>query len=109
MLKAIVRWGVAWPVVIACLVGIKTPCAAADPETDTRRFQIEFETGAIWQGRNEIQIPDSAAGTRFSLVDIQDSTPIVQRRVEATWYLFSATTADILYAVPHISAVIPAA
>ncbi len=86
MLKAIIRRGIAWSAIIACLVGIETPGAAADPETDTRRFQIEFETGAIWQGRNEIHIPDSAVGTRFSLADIQDGTPIVQRRVEATWY-----------------------
>ena len=86
MLKAFIRWGIAWSAIITCLVGIETPAVAADLETDTRRFQIEFETGAIWQGRNEIHIPDSAAGTRFSLADIQDSTPIVQRRVEATWY-----------------------
>jgi hypothetical protein len=86
MLKASVRRAVAWLAVIACLVGSEAPCAAADPETDTRRFQIEFETGSIWQGRNEIHIPDSAAGTRFSLADIQDGTPIVQRRVEATWH-----------------------
>ncbi len=86
MLKAIVKWVIAWSAIITCLVGIEVPGAAADPETYTRRFQIEFETGAIWQGRNEIHIPDLAAGTRFSLVDIQDSTPIVQRRVEATWY-----------------------
>ena len=86
MLKAIVRRGIACSAVITCLVAIETPGAAADPETNTRQFQIEFETGAIWQGRNEIHIPDSAVGTRFSIADIQDSTPIVQRRVEATWH-----------------------
>ncbi len=86
MLTAIVRRAVACSAVIACLVGSAAPCAAADPETGVRRFQIEFETGAIWQSRNEIHIPASAAGTRFSLADIQDGTPIVQRRVEATWH-----------------------
>lgn len=86
MLTAIVRRAVACSAAIACLVGSAVPCAAADPETGARRFQIEFETGAIWQSRNEIHIPDSAAGTRFSLADIQDGTPVVQRRVEATWH-----------------------
>ncbi len=86
MLKVTVRRAVAVSAVIACFVGSEPLCAAADPEPSVRRFQIEFETGAIWQGRNEIHIPDSAVGTRFSLTDIQDSTPIVQRRVEATWY-----------------------
>lgn len=86
MLTVGVRRTVALSAVIVCLLGIEAQPAAADPEADARRFQIEFETGAIWQGRNEIHIPDSSAGTRFSLVDIQDSTPIVQRRVEATWH-----------------------
>lgn len=86
MLKAIVRRAIALSAVMVCLAGIDAPRAAADSETDARRFQIEFETGVIWQGRNEIHIPDSAAGTRFSLADIQDSAPIVQRRVEATWH-----------------------
>ena len=69
----------------AWLLGAAAPFAAADTETEVRRVHLEFETGAIWQGRNEIQIPDTAAGTRFSLADVQDSPPIVQRRVEATW------------------------
>lgn len=49
------------------------------------RFQVEFETGAVWQSRNEIQIPDSADGTRFDLRQLQGSGPEVQRRVELTW------------------------
>lgn len=67
-------------------IGVSLPFAAADTKTEARRVHIEFETGAIWQSRNEIQIPDTIAGTRFSLADIQDSPPIVQRRVEATWH-----------------------
>src|SRR5688500_19918810 len=49
------------------------------------RFQVEFETGAVWQSRNEIHIPDSADGTRFDLRQLQGSGPEVQRRVEVTW------------------------
>ena len=79
------RGVLAYSTIMICLIGIAAPLAAAEPQTESQRFFIEFETGAIWQGRNEIQIPDTVAGTRFSLADIQDSTPIVQRRVEATW------------------------
>ncbi len=86
MCTVVVRRAVVWSAVLVWLIGIEVPRASADLETDARRFQIEFETGAIWQDRNEIHIPDSATGTRFSLADIQDSTPIVQRRVEATWH-----------------------
>ena len=50
-----------------------------------RRFVLEFETGAIWQSRNQIQIPDSADGTRFNLADLQGNGPEAHRRVELTW------------------------
>ena len=83
---AVVKRSLAWLAVIAGMIGAAAPFAAADTQTEWPRFHIEFETGAIWQSRNEIHIPDTAAGTRFSLADIQDSAPSVQRRVEATWY-----------------------
>jgi hypothetical protein len=50
-----------------------------------RRFVLEFETGAIWQSRNQIQVPDSADGTRFDLTDLQGHGPEAHRRVELTW------------------------
>jgi hypothetical protein len=53
---------------------------------EERRFFLEVETGAYWQSRNEIHIPDSAAGTRFSLTDLQGRGPRPQSRVEALWY-----------------------
>ncbi|HET9866806.1 MAG TPA: hypothetical protein VFQ06_05910, partial [Nitrospira sp.] len=58
------------------------PVQAWTPDT---RFQVEFETGAVWQSRNEIHIPDSADGTRFDLRQLQGSGPEIQRRVELTW------------------------
>lgn len=57
----------------------------AETFSPERMFSIEFGTGAVWQSRNEIHIPESAEGTRFSLADLQGSAPNVQRRVEATW------------------------
>ncbi len=54
---------------------------AAPPEYP---FSLEFETGAVWQSRNQIQIPDSSAGTRFALTEIQGNGPEAQRRVELT-------------------------
>ena len=63
-------------------------CAGAAPahawQSDAR-FNVEFETGAVWQSRNEIQIPDSADGTRFDLRRLQGSGPEAHRRVELTW------------------------
>lgn len=85
MLNLAVRRAFICAAATAWLLVVAAPFVAAETETEARRFFIEFETGAIWQGRNEIQIPDTAAGTRFSLTELQDSQAIVQRRVEATW------------------------
>lgn len=85
MLNLAVRRALICAAATAWLLGAAAPFAVADTQAEARRVHIEFETGTIWQGRNEIQIPDTAAETRFSLADIQGSTPIVQRRVEATW------------------------
>ena len=63
-----------------------------------RRFVLEFETGAIWQSRNQIQIPDSADGTRFDLTDLQGNGPGAHRRVELTWNLNHRHSLRFVYA-----------
>jgi len=47
-----------------------------------QRFSLEFETGAVWQSRNHIQIPDNSAGTRFGLTDIYNAarSPLLTAR-----------------------------
>jgi hypothetical protein len=59
---------------------------------------LEFETGAIWQSRNQIQIPDNALGTRFAMTDLQGSGPIAQRRVELTWNMTHRHQLRVVYA-----------
>ncbi len=68
-----------------------------------KRFSVEFETGAVWQSRNEIHIPDSAEGTRFSLADLQGSAPNVQRRVEAIWKVSNRHFLRFVYAPLNFS------
>lgn len=68
-----------------------------------KRFSLEFETGAVWQSRNEIHIPDSAEGTRFSLADLQDRSANVHRRVEATWNILSRHSLRFVYAPLNFS------
>jgi hypothetical protein len=50
------------------------PAAAAESR-ETERFQIEFEAGAVWQTRNEVEIPNDGTATRFSLVELAGSGP----------------------------------
>ena len=63
-----------------------------------RQFVLEFETGAIWQSRNQIQIPDSADGTRFDLRALQGNGPEIHRRIELTWNLNHRHSLRFVYA-----------
>ena len=82
--------------VIWCVVcAIPAMGSASLPD---RRFSLEFETGAVWQSRNEIQIPDNAGGTRFALTDLQGHGPQAQRRVEATWNIAHRHSVRFVYA-----------
>ncbi|UCH85110.1 MAG: hypothetical protein JSW50_05320, partial [Candidatus Latescibacterota bacterium] len=33
---------------------------------DGARFEFELEAGPVWQSRNDVQIPNTEMGTRFS-------------------------------------------
>jgi hypothetical protein len=60
--------------------------AAADPAaTDPPSFQVEIEGGAVWQTSNDVQIPNDASGTRFSLVDVIGEGPWAAGRLYVTW------------------------
>ena len=48
-------------------------------------FVFELEGGAVWQSRNDVQIPNTDAGTRFSLVDLVGNGPWPAVRLYATW------------------------
>jgi hypothetical protein len=46
---------------------------------------IELEGGVLWQTVNDIQIPNSDQGTRFSLVDLAGNGPYPAGRMYITW------------------------
>ena len=50
------------------------------------RFALELESGATWQGYNDVQIPNDAAGTRFSLRELAGPGPWAAGRVYFTWH-----------------------
>lgn len=56
--------------------------AAADEGT---RFVVELEAGAFWQARNDVQIPNTDSGTRFSLEDLTGQGPRSSGRLYLTW------------------------
>lgn len=82
--------------IFALLASTQSPAFSAEPLTPT--FSLEFETGAVWQSRNQIHIPDSPEGTRFDLMDLQGSGPNAHRRVELTWNLTHGHSLRFVYA-----------
>lgn len=78
---------------------LPAPVTAAQ---DTR-FALEVETGAVWQSRNEIHIPDSSQGTRFDLRDLQGSGPKAHLRVELTWNFLHRHSVRVVYAPINFS------
>jgi hypothetical protein len=67
----------------ACLaVACPGPAARA---AETPRFTVRIEGGPAWQSLNDVQIPNDAAGTRFSLSDLAGSGPWPAARVYLTW------------------------
>lgn len=53
---------------------------AVEPE-----FELEFEAGPVWQTKNDVQIPNEAPATRFSLVDLVGKGPSAAGRLYLTW------------------------
>jgi len=49
------------------------------------RIVLDLEGGAVWQSRNDVQIPNTADATRFSLTSLQGSGPWPAARLYLTW------------------------
>jgi hypothetical protein len=60
-------------------------------------WDLGLETGAVWQSRNEVQIPGDT-GTRYSLDDIAGSGPFPFYRLELTYNLKPRHSLRFLYA-----------
>jgi hypothetical protein len=59
-----------------------TPTAAAD---SVPRFIFELEGGAVWQTRNDVEIPNDGTATRFSLKDLVGEGPWPAGRLYFTY------------------------
>jgi hypothetical protein len=59
--------------------------ASGSPWESTSDIHVEIEAGPVWQSRNDVQIPNDASGTRFSLVDLAGTGPWPAARLYLTW------------------------
>jgi hypothetical protein len=77
-----------WAVRIGLLgMVLALPVTALQAAERPERFSLEVEAAAGWQARNDVQIPNNASGTRFSIADTVGSGPVPAARVEFTWAL----------------------
>jgi hypothetical protein len=58
---------------------------AAVTAQETPRFSLELEAGPLWQSRNDVQIPNTDLGTRFSMKDLSGAGPWTAGRLYLTW------------------------
>jgi len=70
-----------WVAVLILLFASMTASAAGDES----RFNVELEVGSVWQTSNDVQIPNDANGTRFSLEELVGSGPWPAGRFYFTW------------------------
>jgi hypothetical protein len=68
-------------------VVLALPVTAIQAAETTDRFRLEVEAAVGWQARNDVQIPNNASGTRFSIADTVGSGPVPAARVDFTWAL----------------------
>lgn len=57
----------------------------AEPNDIQKHFITHLEFGPVWQGRNEVQIPNNQNGTRFSLENLVGKGPFPAFRFYFTW------------------------
>lgn len=82
-MSAVRLLAVALLAVSAC--GVLAGSAPAARAAESPRFVLRLEGGPAWQSLNDVQIPNDASGTRFSLYDLAGSGPWPAARAYLSW------------------------
>jgi len=67
------------------LILASTALASHATAANAPHFSLELEAGPVWQSSNDVQIPNSELGTRFSLKDLGGTGPGPAGRLYCTW------------------------
>jgi hypothetical protein len=70
---------------VITIIQAVVPPPARSSETNDSTFEFELEAGPVWQSRNDVQIPNTEMGTRFSLIDVVGKGPFFAARLYITW------------------------
>lgn len=91
------------------LVSVTLIPSAKASETETPRWLLELEGGPVWQSKNDVQVPNDASGTRFSLIDLTGNGPWPAFRFYATWNITQKHGLRVLLAPLSITETAPLA
>ena len=72
--------------IVSALAGAPSAAAQDSSGWPVPRFELELETGPVWQTRNDVRIPNDT-GTRFALDDLIGAGPSLAVRFTAIWTL----------------------
>ena len=72
-------------------------CDAGSDDLE-KNFLTQLEIGPVWQGLNDVQIPNDQNGTRFSLVDLVGNGPYPSIRLYFTWRISQRHSIRLLLA-----------
>lgn len=78
-------------------------CMLVAPALAQTGSGVVIEGGAVWQSRNVARIPNSTAGSKFSLRDLQGGGAEAAWRVDATWQIAERHHLRAMYAPYSIS------
>ena len=68
-------------------IGLASLFALAPATAADLALGLRLSVGTSWQARNDVQIPNTDAGTRFSLADAAGEGPVPFARLEIDWAL----------------------
>mgnify|MGYP002623037003 FL=1 len=80
---------------LAGLAILAVPAAAPAPSVP---LEIELEVGAVWQSRNDAEIPNDGTATRFALDEVTGAGPWPAGRVYVTWHVAERHAVRLLWA-----------
>lgn len=84
---------------LALIIAFAAALGATPAEAgEASRFSAQIEGGAVWQTRNDVQVPNEATATRFSLVDLVGTGPWPSGRAYLTWRAGERHALRVLFA-----------
>jgi len=72
--------------------------AAPADETGINKVGFEIEAGGVWQGRNDVEIPNDGTATRFSVEELVGRGPFFSYRVYVSYDLNEKHGLRLLFA-----------